>query len=58
MSISYVPFSQSKANWFVYCYDLLLSYLEKILRDKATRNVFYFLLLNASFTVVEFLYGW
>ncbi|KAJ3335029.1 hypothetical protein HDU91_002396, partial [Kappamyces sp. JEL0680] len=33
-------------------------YVQTIVQNKETRNVFFFLLLNISFTVVEFLYGW
>jgi hypothetical protein len=32
-------------------------YLSSILKNKETRNVFFFLVLNISFCVVEFLYG-
>ncbi|KAJ3325553.1 hypothetical protein HDV06_003323 [Boothiomyces sp. JEL0866] len=37
---------------------LVQSYINAILSNPETRNVFFFLLLNMSFTVVEFLYGW
>ena len=33
-------------------------YMVTILENKDTRNVFFFLLLNISFTAVEFLYGY
>ncbi|TPX57646.1 hypothetical protein PhCBS80983_g03676 [Powellomyces hirtus] len=33
-------------------------YIRSIVNDKSTRNVFFFLLLNISFTGVEFAYGW
>ncbi|KAI8825280.1 cation efflux family-domain-containing protein [Fimicolochytrium jonesii] len=33
-------------------------YIRAISTDEATRKVFFFLLLNISFTGVEFLYGW
>ncbi|KAI9094627.1 cation efflux family-domain-containing protein [Phlyctochytrium arcticum] len=37
---------------------LVKRYVRSIISDKATRNIFFFLLLNISFTGVEFLYGW
>jgi zinc transporter 5/7 len=33
-------------------------YVQSIVRNPETRNVFFFLLLNISFTGVEFFYGW
>jgi hypothetical protein len=35
----------------------LARYVIEILNDPDTRNVFFFLLLNITFTIVEFLYG-
>ena len=32
-------------------------YLNSILKDKGTRKIFWFLCLNLSFTIVEFVYG-
>ncbi|KAI8915983.1 cation efflux protein [Gorgonomyces haynaldii] len=37
---------------------IIQRYLRTIVQNPETRNVFFFLLLNLSFTVVEFLYGW
>ncbi|KAJ1560572.1 hypothetical protein HK405_006639, partial [Cladochytrium tenue] len=37
---------------------IAVRYVQAIVSDPRTRNVFFFLLLNLSFTVVEFLYGW
>lgn len=39
-------------------YILAARYIKAILNDTKTRNVFFFLLLNITFTNVEFLYGW
>ena len=36
---------------------LLNKYLQSILKDKGTRKVFWFLCLNLSFTMIEFIYG-
>ncbi|KAI8619096.1 cation efflux family-domain-containing protein, partial [Chytriomyces sp. MP71] len=37
---------------------LVVRYVRTIISDPKTRNVFFFLILNITFTVVEFLYGW
>ncbi|KAJ2996401.1 hypothetical protein HDV02_006550 [Globomyces sp. JEL0801] len=37
---------------------LVMRYVRAIIQNPDTRNVFFFLLLNMIFTVVEFLYGW
>ncbi|KAJ3263722.1 hypothetical protein HDU77_010107 [Chytriomyces hyalinus] len=38
--------------------SLVSRYVRTIINDPQTRNVFFFLLLNMTFTVVEFLFGW
>jgi zinc transporter 5/7 len=35
----------------------LKQYLRTIITDKDSRNIFFFLCINLSFTVVEFVYG-
>jgi len=36
---------------------IIRNYISKIISNRATRNVFFFLLLNLSFTFVEIMYG-
>ncbi|XJO70992.1 hypothetical protein BDV3_000586 [Batrachochytrium dendrobatidis] len=38
-------------------YETALRYVRSILQNKDTRKVFFFLLLNLTFTLIEFLYG-
>jgi zinc transporter 5/7 len=50
------PEDKYGSNWNLK--KLVKRYINQILQNPDTRNVFFFLLLNLTFTVVEFLYGW
>lgn len=52
-SVGYGQDKYKKSSWFSIC----MRYLRTILQNPATRKVFFFLLLNLVFTVVEAVYG-